>query len=86
MSLEQLGELFNDVKTKTLAAGLLTKINRCDFIIVLMFGKNIMNKTQRLTEGLQSEELNINDTMTILDATLEALKVSTANQKMSMLK
>ena len=33
-----------------------------------------MNKTQRLTEVLQSEELNINDAMTIMDATLETLK------------
>ena len=74
MSLEQLGEPSNDVKTKRLAAGLLTKINLCDFILALMFGKNIMNKTQRLTEVLQSEELNINDAMTIMDATLETLK------------
>ena len=58
----------------SMAAGLLTKNNRCDFIIALMFGKNIMNKTQRLTEVLQSEELNINDAMTIMDATLETLK------------
>ena len=74
MSLEKLQEPSNDAKTKTLAAGLLTKINRCDFIIALMFGKNIMNKTQRLTEVLQSEGLNINDAMTIMDATLETLK------------
>ena len=44
MSFEQLGEPSNDAKTKTLAAGLHTKINCCDFIIALMFGKNIMNK------------------------------------------
>ena len=74
MSLELLGEPSNDAKTKTLAARLLTKIHRCDFIIVLMFGKNIMKKTQRLTEVLQLEELNINDATTIMDATLETLK------------
>jgi len=39
MSLEQLGEPSNDAKTKKLAAGLLTKIILCDFIIALMFGK-----------------------------------------------
>ena len=53
MSLEQLGERSNDAKTKTSTAGLLTKINQCDFIIALMFGKSIMHKTQRLTEVLQ---------------------------------
>ena len=74
MSHGQLGEPSNDAKTKTLAAGLLSKINRRDFIIALMFGKNIMNKTQKLTEGLQLEELNINDAVTIMDATMETLK------------
>ena len=81
MSLEQLGEPSNDSKAKTLAAGLLTKINRCDFIIALMFGKNIMNKTQRLTEMLQSEELHINDAMTIMDATLKTLKSINSRSK-----
>ncbi len=42
-------------------------------LLLHLFGKNIMNKTQRLAEVLQSEDLNISDAMTIMDATLEAL-------------
>ena len=42
MSFEQLGEPSSDAKTKTLAAGLLTKINRCDFIICICVWKKIL--------------------------------------------
>ncbi len=77
-SLEDL-EKSGDVKTKTSATGLLMKISRLDFITAIMFGKNVMTKTQRLAECLQSEELNVVDALAIMSGTVESLKQLNSN-------
>ena len=41
------------------ASGLHYKLLRFDFIVSIMFMKNVMYKTKRMTEILQSEDLNI---------------------------
>ena len=63
-----------DNKTKVAAAGLHYKIVSADFVISLMFMKNIMIKTKQMTEALQAENLNIIDAMAIISATVENLK------------
>jgi hypothetical protein len=44
----------DDHATRTSAYGLRTKLLRFDFIVAIMFMKNIMYKTKRMTEVLQS--------------------------------
>ena len=45
-----------------------------DFVLSMMFMKNIMPKTKHMTEALQAEELNIVDAMTIIKATVDNLR------------
>ena len=59
----------DDHATRTSAYGLRTKLLRFDFI----FMKNIMYKTKRMTEVLQSEDLNVIDAITILELTVKSL-------------
>ncbi len=73
-SLAILQECSKDIKTKTAASGLLTKITRFDFIMCIMFIKNIMYKTKRMTEILQKEDLNIIDAITIMESTIKSLE------------
>ena len=63
-----------DNSTKNGATGLLRKMESSDFVISIMFMKNIMMKTKQMTEALQAENLNIVDAMTIVKATVESLK------------
>ena len=64
----------NDCSTRTSAIGLRTKLLRFDFIMSIMFMKNIMYKTKRMTEILQSEDLNVIDAITIMEATVKSLE------------
>ncbi len=73
-SLAILQERSKDIKTKTGASGLLTKITRFDFIMCIVFMKNIMYKTKRMTEILQKEDLNIIDAITIMESTIKSLE------------
>lgn len=43
-------------KTKMKAAGLLKRVKKFDFVVMLMFMKNVMVKTKILTQELQSVE------------------------------
>ena len=63
-----------DNGTKVIAKGLHDKMISADFVLSIMFMKNIMSKTKQMTEALQAEELNIVDAMTIIRATVEILK------------
>ncbi|XP_028418765.1 zinc finger MYM-type protein 1-like [Dendronephthya gigantea] len=82
-SLTDLKERSTDGKTKTASSGLLAKITQFDFIVCIMFMKNIMYKTKRMTEILQKEELNIIDAITIMESTIKSLE-SVANDSDAM--
>ena len=45
-----------------------------DFVLSIMFMKNIMIKSKQMTEALQAENLNVIDAMTIVMATVGSLK------------
>ena len=65
-----------DVKTKTQAFNLIWKLISTDFVISLIFLKNVMHRMHQMTETLQSPELNIIDTIAIviIQSTVELLK------------
>ena len=65
----------DDCTTRTSAIGLRTKLLRFDFIVSIMFMKNVMYKTKRMTEILQSDDLNVIDAITILEATVKSLEI-----------
>jgi hypothetical protein len=56
------------------ASGLRSKLLRFDCIVSIMFMKNIMYKTKRMTETLQSEDLNVIDAITIVQSTVNNLQ------------
>ena len=57
------------------ASGLRSKLLRFDFIVSIMFMKNVMYKRKRMTETLQSEDLNVIDAITIIESTVKCLAV-----------
>ena len=63
-----------DKKTKTKAINLTWNLVSVDFVVSLMFMKNVMPRMQHMHETLQSEELNIIDAMTIIEATVNLLR------------
>eukprot|EP00794_Sanderia_malayensis_P019802 gene19802-21742_t len=63
-----------DTKTKASARSLHSKMESADFIIAIMFMKNIMMKSKLMTEALQAPDLNIIDAMTIICSTVHSLK------------
>ena len=71
-----------DVKTKTQALGLKKKMLSLDFVVALMFMKNIAYKTKRLVVQLQSVELNILDATGLVHATLSILQKLCDDDKM----
>ena len=50
------------------------KMESVDFVLSIMFMKNIMIKSKQMTEALQAENMNAVDAMTIIMATVESLK------------
>lgn len=56
------------------AYGLRSKLLRFDFIVSIMFMKNVMYKTKRMTETLQSEDLNVIDAITIIESKVKSLE------------
>ncbi|CAB3979717.1 zinc finger MYM-type 1-like [Paramuricea clavata] len=56
------------------ASGLRSKLLRFDCIVSIMFTKNIMYKTKRMTATLQSEDLNVIDAITIVQSTVNNLQ------------
>ena len=63
-----------DTSTKVTARSLCHKRMSIDFVLSMIFMKNIMPKTKQMTEALQAEELNIVDAMTIIKATVDNLR------------
>ena len=71
-----------DVKTKTQALGLKKKMLSLDFVVALMFMKNIAYKTKSLVVQLQSVELNILDATGLVYGTLGILQKLRDDDKM----
>ena len=61
-------------RVKARGNGIKTKLLSFDFLFGLMFMRLIMKKIKLLTKQLQEEELNILDTLLLIDATVENLK------------
>ena len=72
-----------DVKTKTQALGLKKKTLSLDFVVALMFMKNIAYETKSLVVQLQSVELNILDATGLVHGTLRILQKQWWRQKFS---
>jgi len=64
-----------DKKTKNTAFSLSKKLVSVDFVVSLMFMKNIMYKLKLLTECLESAELNITDATLFISSTLKSLDI-----------
>jgi len=62
-------------KTKNTAFSLSKKLISVDFVVSLMFMKNIMYKLKLLTECLESAELNITDATLFISSTLKSLDI-----------
>ena len=71
-----------DVKTKTQALGLKKKMLSLDFVVALIFMKNIAYKTKSLVVQLQSVELNILDATGLVYGTLSILQKLRDDDKM----
>ena len=63
-----------DVKTKTQVLGLKKKMLSLDFVVALIFTKNIAYKTKSFVVQLQSVELNILDATGLVHGTLSILQ------------
>ena len=72
----------SDVKTKTQALGLKKKMLSLDFVVALMFIKNIAYKTKSLVVQLQSVELNILVATGLVHGTLSILQKLCDDDKM----
>ena len=70
------------VKTKTQALGLKKKMLSLDYVVALMFMKNIAYKTKSLVVQLQSVELNIWDATGLVHGTLSILQKLRDDDKM----
>ena len=57
-----------DSSTKTKAVGLLRNIEQIDFVVALLFMKNILAATNGQVVHLQAPELNIVDALTLSKA------------------
>ena len=72
--LDSLRRNASDGNTKTDAAALLMKLLNFDTIFSIMSMKNLMNKTKRMTEALQTESLNVIDTISLMESTTDILQ------------
>jgi hypothetical protein len=63
-----------DTKTRAKATTLQEKIKSFEFMVMLMFMKNVMGKTKCLTKEVQSIEMNVIDTIESLKATITTLE------------
>ena len=64
----------SDNNTKASSTDLHDKMESVDFVLYIMFMKNIMIKSKQMTEALQAENLDVVDARTIIMATAESLK------------
>lgn len=60
--------------TRTKAHGLNKKLHSFDFIVSLIFMKNIMYKLKALTETLETKKLSLVDAATLIDTTINILE------------
>lgn len=63
-----------DKITRTKALGPNKKIQSFDFIVSLLFMKNIMYKLKSFTETLETKSLSIINATTLIDATIKSLE------------
>ena len=63
----------DDNKTKAKAENLLARVRSFQFIVMVMFIKNVMIKTKILTKQVQSVNINIVDTLESAKATISTL-------------
>lgn len=73
-----------DSETRTKANGLFFKVKSLDFIVALMFMKNIMYKTKHMVDVLQTEELDVSGALISMNSTLKILgsmRTNTEDQK-----
>ena len=63
-----------DSETKAKASGLLGRLLRFDFIVALMFAKNIFVKTKMMTKVLERETLDITGAIEALKITGESIQ------------
>ena len=71
-----------DRQTQTQAVGLRKRMLSLDFVVALMFMKNIAYKTKSLVVQLQTVELNILDATGLVQATLSIMEKIRADDKM----
>ena len=62
-----------DTKTRVKAAGLRDKMKSFNFVVMLMFMKNVIGKTKCLTTEIRSINMNIIDTIDSFKATISTL-------------
>ncbi len=63
-----------DGDTKTKASGLLSRVLRFDFIVSLMFAKNVFIKTKMMTKVLEKETLDITGAIEALQITEKSIQ------------
>ena len=63
-----------DKKTSAQAVAIVNNLQSVDFVICIMFMKNIMHRVHQMTLVLQTEELNVIDALTIIESTVELMK------------
>ncbi|KAL4098192.1 hypothetical protein QTP88_022840 [Uroleucon formosanum] len=63
-----------DRKTKSQSLALFKKITSFDFIVSIMFMKNVLYKLKALTEKLEAKELNIIDASNLIEGTIKSLE------------
>jgi hypothetical protein len=71
---ESLEELKDSYDPKTKASNLLGRVKSFEFIMMLMFMRNVMMKTKILTKEVQSVDINIVDTLEAAQATIVTLR------------
>ncbi len=59
---------------KTKASGLLSRVLRFDFIVSLMFAKNVFIKTKMMTKVLEKETLDITGAIEALQITEKSIQ------------
>lgn len=63
-----------DRNTKSQSLALFKKITTFDFIVSIMFMKNVLYKLKALTEKLEAKELNIIDASNLIEGTIKSLE------------
>ena len=92
VSYEPIYDSLNDIRSnkkyesssRTKANGLFLKIRSLDFLVAILFMKNIRNKTKSMVDTLQKEQLDVSGAIKVMESTqnmLERIKNDTDGQK-----